>query len=851
MASKKRAVRKNEPGGKPGARSRLTPSTNEFLGLDVADLKESFVHNLEFALAKDEYSATTLDNFKSLALTIRDRLFERWIETQQGYYRVNAKRIYYLSLEFLIGRTLGNAILNLGLEENVGRAMSELGYNLEKLEDREFDAGLGNGGLGRLAACFLDSMATLALPAYGYGIRYEYGIFFQRIRGGAQVETPDNWLRYGNVWEIERPEYLYPVYFYGQVNQVSDSEGRPHFEWVDTQEIMAMAYDTPVPGYRNNTVNNMRLWAAKSTREFDLDYFNHGDYEKAVSDKAHSETISKVLYPNDNVFEGRELRLKQEYFFVSATLQDIIRRYKKTGQGDFSDFSEQVAIQLNDTHPAVGIPELMRILIDLEGLSWDRAWAVTVASFGYTNHTVLPEALERWPVSLFGYVLPRHLQIVFEINRRFLKEVGRRFPGEEERLGRMSIIEEGAEKKVRMAHLAIVGSHSVNGVSGLHTEILKSEVFKDFHQLWPERFNNKTNGITPRRWLKLCNPDLARLISGRIGEGWLTHLEELRGLAPLAEEEEFQQQWRQVKRENKLRLVEHIRRHNHIEVEPDSLFDCQVKRIHEYKRQLLNALHVVALYNRLRDDPAGEFQPRTVIFAGKAAPGYFMAKLIIRLIHAVAETVNSDPAVGHRLKVVFLANYDVTLAERIIPAADLSEQISTAGTEASGTGNMKFALNGALTIGTLDGANVEIRERVGQENMFIFGLTAREVSQRRRQGYDPRRLYDSNPQLKRVLDMIAGGFFYPAQKDLFAPIVAGLLEGGDPYFLLSDFQPYLQCQQRVASTYREYRSWTRMSILNVASTGWFSSDRTIREYAEDIWNVKPVPVDNQKIPVVQ
>lgn len=852
MASKERSVGKSESGGKPGARSRLTPSTNEFLGLDVEDLKESFVHNLEFALAKDEYSATTLDNFKSLALTIRDRLFERWIETQQGYYRVNAKRIYYLSLEFLIGRTLGNAILNLGLEENVGRAMSELGYSLEKLEDREFDAGLGNGGLGRLAACFLDSMATLALPAYGYGIRYEYGIFFQRIRGGAQVETPDNWLRYGNVWEIERPEYLYPVYFYGQVSQVSDSAGRPHFEWVDTQEIMAMAYDTPVPGYRNNTVNNMRLWAAKSTREFDLDYFNHGDYEKAVSDKAHSETVSKVLYPNDNVFEGRELRLKQEYFFVSATLQDIIRRYKKTGQGDFSDFSEQVAIQLNDTHPAVGIPELMRILIDLEGLSWDRAWAVTVASFGYTNHTVLPEALERWPVSLFGYVLPRHLQIVFEINRRFLQEVGRRFPGEEERLRRMSIIEEGAEKKVRMAHLAIVGSHSVNGVSGLHTEILKSEVFKDFHQLWPERFNNKTNGITPRRWLKLCNPGLARLISGRIGEGWLTHLEELKGLAPLAEEEEeFQQQWRQVKRENKLRLVEYIRRHNRIEVEPDSLFDCQVKRIHEYKRQLLNALHVVALYNRLRDEPAGEFQPRTVIFAGKAAPGYFMAKLIIRLIHAIAETVNSDPAVGHKLKVVFLANYDVTLAERIIPAADLSEQISTAGTEASGTGNMKFALNGALTIGTLDGANVEIRERVGQENMFIFGLTAREVSQRRQQGYDPRRLYDSNPQLKRVLDMIAGGFFYPAQKDLFAPIVAGLLEGGDPYFLLSDFQPYLQCQQRVASTYREYRSWTRMSILNVANMGWFSSDRTIREYAEDIWNVKPVPVDNQKIPVVQ
>ncbi len=851
MASKERAVRKSEPGQDRGARKKLTPSTNEFLGLDVADLKESFVHNLEFALAKDEYSATTLDNFKSLALTIRDRLFERWIETQQGYYRVNAKRIYYLSLEFLIGRTLGNAMLNLGLEENVGRAMAELGYNLEELEEREFDAGLGNGGLGRLAACFLDSMATLALPAYGYGIRYEYGIFFQRIRGGAQVETPDNWLRYGNVWEIERPEYLYPVHFYGQVNQVSDAAGTLRFEWVDTQEIMAMAYDTPVPGYRNNTVNNMRLWAAKSTREFDLDYFNHGDYEKAVSDKAHSETISKVLYPNDNVFEGRELRLKQEYFFVSATLQDIIRRYRKTGKGDFSDFSEQVAIQLNDTHPAVGIPELMRILVDLEGISWDRAWTVTVASFAYTNHTVLPEALERWPVSLFGYVLPRHLQIVFEINRRFLREVSRRFPGDEERLKRMSIIEEGTEKKVRMAHLAIVGSHSVNGVSSLHTEILKDEVFKDFHQLWPERFNNKTNGITPRRWLKLCNPGLARLISTRIGEDWLTHLERLKSLLPLAEDEEFQEQWRQVKRENKLRLIEHIRRHNRIEVDPDSLFDCQVKRIHEYKRQLLNALHVVALYNRLRDDPAGEFQPRTVIFAGKAAPGYFMAKLIIRLIHAIAETVNNDPAVGDRLKVAFLANYDVTLAERIIPAADLSEQISTAGTEASGTGNMKFALNGALTIGTLDGANVEIREQVGQENMFIFGLTAREVSRRRQQGHNPKGLYDSNPQLKRVLDMIAKGFFYPTQKDLFAPIVAGLLDGGDPYFLLSDFDPYLHCQQRVSRTYREQRTWTRMSILNVANMGRFSSDRTIHEYAEDIWNVKPVPVDNREIPVVR
>ena len=821
---------------------RLTPSTNAFLGMDVESLKESFVHNLEFALAKDEYSATDHDNFKSLALTVRDRLFERWIETQQSYYNRKAKRVYYLSLEFLMGRALGNAIINLGLEDGASRAMQELGYRLEALEDWEYDAGLGNGGLGRLAACFLDSMATLALPAYGYGIRYEFGIFFQRIRGGAQVETPDNWLRYGNPWEVERPEYLYPVHFYGQVSQRTEADGKRRFEWLDTQDIMAMAYDTPIPGYRNDTVNNMRLWAAKSSREFDLDYFNHGDYERAVSDKAQSETISKVLYPNDNVFEGRELRLKQEYFFVSATLQDIMRRYKKSAAGGLSDFPDQVAIQLNDTHPAVAIPELMRLLLDEEGLAWEEAWAITVKTFGYTNHTILPEALERWPVSLFGYVLPRHLQIVYEINRRFLEEVAARWPGDSERMRRMSLIEEDGEKKVRMANLAVVGSHSVNGVSALHSEILKKQLFRDFHELWPERFNNKTNGITPRRWLRLCNPGLSGLVSERIGKGWVRDLDELKGLEPLAEDAEFRAGWREVKLANKKRLAECVRRLTGITVDPQTLFDCQVKRIHEYKRQLLNVLHVLALYNRLKSDPAAVVVPRTVIFAGKAAPGYAQAKLIIRLIHAVADKVNGDPAVAGRLAVVFLPNYGVSLAERIMPGADLSEQISTAGTEASGTGNMKFALNGALTIGTLDGANVEIREEVGAENFFLFGLTAAEVAEWKARGYDPRELYRANVQLREALDLIGSGALSPGQPDLFAPLLRGLLEYGDPYMLLADFDAYLACQERVAAAYRDREAWTRMSILNVARMGRFSSDRTIREYAEKIWGVHPAPV---------
>jgi len=824
-------------------KERITPSTNPLKRNDADSLALSFVNQLEFSLAKDEYSSTPHDLFRALALTVRDRLVERWIETQQTYYKKTPKRIYYLSLEFLMGRMLGNAIMNLGLHENIARAMQREGHALEELQEQEFDAGLGNGGLGRLAACFMDSMATLSLPAYGYGIRYEFGIFFQWIRDGYQIETPDNWLRYGNPWEIERPEHLHLVQFYGRVNQYTDENGWFRCEWVDTQDVMAMAYDTPIPGYLNNTVNNMRLWAAKSTREFNLDYFNHGDYERAVSDKAHTETISKVLYPNDNVFEGKELRLKQEYFFVSATLQDIIRRHKKVHGGEFDRFPEKVCIQLNDTHPAIAIADLMRILMDLEGLSWEKAWNLTVKTFGYTNHTILPEALEKWPVGLFEYVLPRHLQIIYEINRRFLDDVKSRYPVEMDKLVRMSIIEEGDEKRVRMAHLAIIGSHSVNGVSKLHTELLKREVFRDFYDLWPERFNNKTNGITQRRWLKLCNPGLSSLITDVIGERWVTDLDELEKLVPHAEKKEFQKRWQDVKRENKRLLAEYIRQKNGIEVKIDSLFDCQVKRFHEYKRQLLNILHVISLYNRIKAHPTGDFVPRTVIFAGKAAPGYAMAKLIIKLINSVADVVNSDADVSEKLKVVFLENYGVSLAERIIPAADLSEQISTAGTEASGTGNMKFALNGALTIGTLDGANIEIMEQVGRENIFIFGLTAEDIQMKRASGYNPGELYSSNPDLRHTLDMISRGYFSPSQLDLFTPVTNALLHFSDSFMLLADFDSYVECQERVSETYRKTSEWTRMSILNVAHMGVFSSDRTIREYAEEVWGVKPVPVE--------
>ncbi|MBI2504794.1 MAG: glycogen/starch/alpha-glucan phosphorylase [Candidatus Latescibacteria bacterium] len=809
--------------------------------MDVASLQAAVVNHLEFSLAKDEYTATERDLFVSAAMTVRDRLVERWVETQQSYYDRDVKRVYYLSLEFLLGRTLSNSLLNLELEEASRQALEEYGYNLEDLQEVEFDAGLGNGGLGRLAACFLDSMASLELPAYGYGLRYEYGIFFQRIEDGYQRETPDNWLRYGNPWEISRPEYLYPVHFYGKVNQYHDAQGVFRNEWVETQQVMAMAYDTPVPGYRNNTVNTLRLWAAKATRDFDLEPFNFGEYERAVMDKVRSETITQVLYPNDNVFVGRELRLKQQYFLVSATFQDIFRRYRKT-RPTFAEFAAKNAVQLNDTHPSIAIPELMRLLMDEEGLGWDEAWKITVATFGYTNHTVLPEALEKWPVSLMVQVLPRHLQIIYEINRRLLEEVASRYPGDGDRLRRMSLIEEGPEQKVRMAHLAIVGSHSVNGVAALHTKILTEEVFRDFCELWPERFNNKTNGITPRRWLRACNPGLAQLIFSQLGEGWVKDLSQLQHLVPLAEDAGFRQEWRRVKRANKERLARYIETQNRLVLDVDSLFDCQVKRIHEYKRQLLNALHLAALYNRLKSGSPHAFVPRTAIFGGKAAPGYFIAKLIIKLINAIAATVDQDPQVEGRLKVVFLANYGVSLAEKIMPAAELSEQISTAGMEASGTGNMKFALNGALTIGTLDGANVEMAEEIGEEHVFIFGLRAEEVKALKQQGYNPWDHYHADPELKLVLDQIAEGAFSPGQPDLFKPLVHALLYQGDPYLLLADYPAYAACQERVSALYLDPEAWTRKSILNCARMGKFSSDRTIQEYARQIWEVEPAPV---------
>jgi len=813
----------------------------ENLGMDAESLKKSFLYHMEYSLGKDRYSATPQDSYSSLSLTTRDRLIERWITTQQTYHKKHAKRVYYLSLEFLIGRTLGNSLINLGMYKEADKAMTELSYSLEELREREWDAGLGNGGLGRLAACFMDSLATLELPAVGYGIRYEYGIFFQSIRDGYQVETPDNWLRLGNIWEFPRSEFSYAVKFYGQVEEYFDEKGQAHRNWADTENIIAMAYDTPVPGYNNNTVNNLRLWSAKSTREFDFNYFNDGDYIKAVSAKSVSENITKVLYPNDNLFEGKELRLKQEYFFVSATIQDIIRRYKNE-HADFSEFSDQVAIQLNDTHPAISIAELMRTLVDLERLDWDQAWDITRNTFGYTNHTVLPEALERWTVELVGKVLPRHLEIIFEINRRFLDQLAILFPGDNEMARELSIIEEGPVKKVRMANLAIIGSHSVNGVAVLHSEILKANLFKHFYKLWPAKFNNKTNGITQRRWLKLCNPRLSSLINSKIGDGWASDLYELKKLEPFAADPAFRKSWFEVKKANKEFLAGYILSHNNIKINTDSIFDIHVKRLHEYKRQLLNVLHVITLYNRIKDNPGKDFVPRTIIFAGKAAPGYYMAKLIIKLINSISEIVNNDPRVGDKLKVVFLRNYAVSNAEKIIPAADLSEQVSTAGTEASGTGNMKFALNGAVTIGTLDGANIEIMEEVGNDNIFIFGLDAEEVTALKQSSYDPLQYYNSNHELKQVIDQIRDGYFERGNPNLFKPIVDSLLYHGDTYMLLADYESYIACQERVGEAYRDRDRWIAMSILNTARMGKFSTDRTISEYAKGIWGVKPVHI---------
>jgi starch phosphorylase len=818
------------------------PATGDEAAELVQELRNSFEHHLRRTLAKDRYTATTRDRYYAFALAVRDRLIERWIATQQTHHNRQVKRIYYLSLEFLIGRLLEHNVTNLRLEDTCRQAMADVGLKWDDLVEQEVDAGLGNGGLGRLAACFIDSLATLDFPSVAYGLRYDFGIFNQRIVNGYQVEVPDEWLKLGYPWEIAHPEFSFQVMFEGRVESRPGPKGS-EWHWVDSKAVVGMPHDLPVVGYGGHTVNTLRLWSAKAAEEFDLDDFNRGSYVDAVANKVLAENLTKVLYPNDNVFEGKELRLKQQYFFVSCSIQDIIRRFRKDNT-DWNLFPSKAFIQLNDTHPSLVIPELMRLLIDDEGLGWDQAWRITNASTGYTNHTILPEALEKWPVKMFEFLLPRHLQIIYEINARFMRDVATRWPLDEDRLRRMSIIDEGGEKYVRMAHLAIVGTCSVNGVAKLHTELLKKVVLRDFAELWPEKFNNKTNGITPRRWLLNANPGLAALITELIGDQWITDLDQLRKLEPFADDPVFRQRFRAAKRKNKELLAEVIARETGILVSPDSLFDVQVKRLHEYKRQLLLVLYIIVLYDRLKKNPALDIVPRTFIFGAKAAPGYFMAKLIIKLIHQVEEVINRDPQIHDKMKVVFLPNYRVSLAQRIIPAADLSEQISLAGTEASGTGNMKMQLNGAVTIGTLDGANVEILEEVGDENIFIFGMKSEEVEQRRG-SYNPRDVYNSDDEIRQAFNLIEKDFFSLLEPGIFKPIIQSLLDGGDHYMLLADLRDYIQTQERVDAAYRDVERWDRMAILNVARAGKFSSDRTIKEYASGIWHLEPC--DGEKL----
>jgi starch phosphorylase len=808
--------------------------TPEAEGMTVPAIIDAFAHQMMYSIAKDQHTANAFDVYRGLALAIRDRLMERWFKTQSTYYHQDAKRVYYLSLEFLMGRALVNNVVNLGTEDAYTQAMQEIGFGLEEIAEQEWDAGLGNGGLGRLAACILDAAATLELPFYGYGIRYEYGIFLQKILDGRQAEFPDGWLRYGNPWEIQRPDAIFPVRFHGHTRGSFDDHGRYRVEWVDTQDVWAMAYDTPVAGFRNGTVNTLRLWSAKSSREFDLAHFNSGNYVRAVEDKTVSENISKVLYPADDQSAGKELRLKQQYFFVSATLQDVVRRFKKRPSWRWEELPDKVAIQMNDTHPALVVPELMRVLLDEEGLEWDLAWALTQQVCAYTNHTVLPEAMEIWPMDLWRNLLPRHAEIVEEIDRRFRLTVRDRYPFDDAKLQRLAIVDHG--HSVRMANLAIVGSHSVNGVAQLHTDILKASTFAEMNALFPDRINNKTNGITPRRWLLKSNPGLADLVTEAIGEGWMRNLDELRGLEAFATDASYQERWTKVKLANKQRLADWGTRTQEFTLDPSFLFDVQVKRIHEYKRQLLNLLHVATLWNRLRDGlDAGV--PRAVMIGGKAAPAYWVAKDIIHLANVMARDIDADPATKGRLSVVFLPNYRVSMAEVVFPASELSEQISTAGTEASGTGNMKAALNGALTIGTLDGANVEIREEVGDANIFIFGHTAEGIVRLRDSGYRPREWAEGHPELRRAIETIStldGGRFRGLGESLL---------NSDHYFHCADFASYLETQERVSATYKDPAEWARRSILNVAGMGKFSIDRTVRDYARDIWKATAVPVE--------
>ena len=806
-------------------------------GLTSAEIKQAFRDNLRCALGRSERVATKHDLYFALALTVRDRVLEHTVESLESYGGAKARRVAYLSAEYLPGPHLANNLLNLGITEPTREALHSLGYELDEIVAQEEEPGLGNGGLGRLASCYMDSLASVEVPAIGYGIRYEFGIFDQVIRDGWQCEVTDKWLRRGNAWELARPEISYPVKFGGHTKPGADDRGRLRVEWVPDTAVRGVAYDTPILGYRVGTCNMMRLWKAEAVESFDFASFNHGDYYRAVQDKMVSENITKVLYPNDEVAAGKELRLKQQFFFSSCSLQDMLRIHAVLG-GAPSHFHEKWAVQLNDTHPAIAVAELMRLLIDEHLLSWDQAWEVTKGTFAYTNHTLLPEALEKWSVDLFGTLLPRHLEIIYEINRRFLEEVRAKFPGNDARIARLSLIDESGGRHVRMANLAVVGSHAVNGVAELHSELLKRTVLRDFAELWPEKFCNVTNGVTPRRFVALSNPKLSELITKRIGDSWLKNLDRLRDLEKFADEEQFQQEWRKVKVANKQRLAALIEERTGIMVSPESLFDIQVKRIHEYKRQHLAALHILTLYLRLRRDPNADVPARTFIFGGKAAPGYFMAKRIIKLICAIGDLVSNDPAVRGRLKVVYFPDFNVKNAHFVYPAADLSEQISTAGKEASGTGNMKFALNGALTIGTLDGANVEIREEVGAENFFLFGLTADEVVKLKTGGYRPRDYYKQNETLRAVIDFIASGALGVGDRELFRPIVDNLL-GDDPYLLLADYGAYIDAQEQVSALWRDPKAWTRKSILNTARMGKFSSDRSIRDYCERVWKIDP------------
>jgi len=809
------------------------------LGMDKKSLEHDFKNYYGNHLAQDKGCASGHYLYSSLALTLRDRLFERMKHTKHTYAETKCKQAYYLSMEFLMGRAMGNAALNLGLEETAQKAMHDLGLNFEELTELEHDAGLGNGGLGRLAACFIDSCATLQLPVTGYGIRYEYGMFQQSIEQGNQVEMPDHWLRDGNPWELERPEFTQRIKFGGHTEYHKDSNGKTKVHWVNTNDVLAVPYDLPIPGYQNGTVNKLRLWKSTATDEFNLEDFNAGSYTEAVAAKNEAENISMVLYPNDTSENGKELRLRQQYFLASSSLQDILDYWVTTHGESFDTFSDKNVFQLNDTHPTVAVAELMRLLMDEHGLEWDEAWKITTNTLAYTNHTLLPEALERWSVNMFGRLLPRVLEIIYEINARFLSEVARKWPGDKDRLARMSIIEEGDQQSVRMAHLAIVGSFSVNGVAALHSELLQKGLFNDFYQLWPTKFNNKTNGVTQRRWMAWCNPELKQLLSETIGDKWITDLSQLNKLASHADKPMFQQQWHQAKLANKQRLADLVKDRTGVTFDTDAMFDIQVKRIHEYKRQLLNVLHVIHLYDRIKRGDSEGIAKRAVLFGGKAAPGYAMAKDIIKLINNVADIVNNDPDIGGLLKVVFLPNYQVSAMEVICPAADLSEQVSTAGKEASGTGNMKFMMNGAVTIGTLDGANIEIREEVGDDNFFLFGLDEKEVEQQR-VNYNPRAMIAQDKDLKRVVELLESGYFNQNEPNRFGNIINAFTSHNDPWMTIADFRSYIDAQHQAGLAYQDQTRWTTMSILNTAYSGKFSTDRTMEEYNNDIWKLEKV-----------